>query len=310
MVFRRCRDAGAQVVFIESICEDEAVVEANVRENKLRSPDYADVDPEEAVRDFRARIAEYERHYEPIDDEDKSYVKLIDVGRQVVVNRMEGYLEARIIFFLMNLHPSRRHIWLARHGESRFNVQGRIGGDTGLTEHGLEYARALAHFTEQKREAADGLLVWSSTLKRALRTAEALTDKPVAWRALDEIDAGVCDGLTYAEIKVRMPDDYAARTADKLRYRYPRGESYADVIQRLEPVIIELERQDRPILVISHQAVLRALYGYLMGKPQEECPHLSIPLHTVIELMPTAYGYEEHRYRLEPPPTNPAASSS
>ncbi len=43
---------------------------------------------------------------------------------------------------------------------------------------------------------------------------------------------------------------------DKFRYRYPRGESYEDVIQRLEPVIFELERERRTVLVIGHQAVL------------------------------------------------------
>ncbi|MEB2322436.1 MAG: 6-phosphofructo-2-kinase/fructose-2,6-bisphosphatase [Sorangiineae bacterium] len=310
LVYERCRAAGAQVVFIESICEDQAVVDENVRANKLRSPDYAGVDPEEATRDFRARIAEYERTYQPVSADERSYVKLIDVGRQVVVNRIEGYLEARIIFFLLNLHPARRHIYLTRHGESRFNVQGRIGGDTGLSERGLAYARSLAQFVREQRETTEGVIVWSSTLKRALRTAETLDRPLVAWRALDEIDAGVCDGLTYVEIAERLPDEYGARALDKLRYRYPRGESYADVIQRLEPVIIELERQHHPILVISHQAVLRALYGYLMGKPQAECPHLSIPLHTVIELTPTAYGYEERRIPLEPPPLGPASSSS
>ena len=52
------------------------------------------------------------------------------------------------------------------------------------------------------------------------------------------------------------------------------------------------------MLVIAHQAVLRALYGYLMGKPQDECPYLEIPLNTVIELSPTEYGYEEQRFPL------------
>jgi 6-phosphofructo-2-kinase / fructose-2,6-biphosphatase 3 len=299
-IYEACRQRGVQVVFIESICEDESVVEANVRENKLRSPDYADVDPEEAVRDFRARIAHYEKSYEPIDDPEKSYVKLIDVGRQVVVNRVEGYLSARLIFFLMNLHPTRRRIWLTRHGESRFNVEGRIGGDPELSERGVAYARSLADFVAESGAVRASAVAWTSTLARTLRTADALPVKTLAWRALDEIDAGVCDAMTYEEIRRLMPEEYAARGRDKFRYRYPLGESYADVIQRLEPVIVELERQRVPVLVIAHQAIVRALYGYLMGRAQDECPHLSIPLHTVIELLPTAYGYEERRFELPP----------
>jgi broad specificity phosphatase PhoE len=95
-----------------------------------------------------------------------------------------------------------------------------------------------------------------------------------------------------------MPDEFAARSSDKFRYRYPRGESYADIIQRLEPVIVELEGLRWPVLVIGHQAALRALYGYLIGKPQEDCPYLSVPLHTVIELTPTESGYAEKRFEL------------
>ncbi len=298
-VLERCQAEGVHVVFVESICEDEAVVETNVRENKLRSPDYKDVDPKEAVRDFRERIALYERTYEPIDSRDKSFIKIIDVGRQVVVNRMEGYFSSRLMFFLMNIHPTRRKIWLTRHGESLFNTENRIGGDSELSARGIAYAKSLAEFMRRQR-GAEGLAVWTSTLRRSVDTAQYLGVRPIPRRALDEIDAGICDGMTYAEIKENLPDEFQARAGDKFRYRYPRGESYADVIQRLEQVIVDLERQRGPVLVIGHQAIVRALYGYLSGRPQEECPFVPIPLHTVIELTSTAYGWEEHRVDLEP----------
>ena len=40
-----------------------------------------------------------------------------------------------------------------------------------------------------------------------------------------------------------------------------------DVIQRLEPVIIEIERERECVCVVAHQAILRALYGYFMKVP-------------------------------------------
>jgi broad specificity phosphatase PhoE/predicted kinase len=297
-IYRRCREQGAQVVFVESICQDLSVIEQNVRDKQARSPDYADMDPELAVRDFRERISQYEDSYEPIDDPDKSWVKLIDVGRQFVVNRMEGYLSSRLIFFLMNIHPAHRKIWLTRHGESRYNVEGRIGGDTQLSPRGERYAAQLGEFIRQQ-QGTDGLIVWTSTLRRAVDTAAHLPGRPISWRSLDEIDAGVCDGLTYDEIRERFPEVHSARSLDKFRYRYPLGESYLDVIQRLEPVIVELERQRVPVLVIAHQAVVRALYCYLIGMPQDECPHVPVPLHTVVELTPTPYGHEERRFDLD-----------
>ena len=69
-----------------------------------------------AVGDFLARIAHYERAYQPIDDEKASYIKVIDVGRQVVINRIQGYLASRLVSFIINLHVTPRTIWLTRHG--------------------------------------------------------------------------------------------------------------------------------------------------------------------------------------------------
>ncbi|MCO5575774.1 hypothetical protein L7F22_029579 [Adiantum nelumboides] len=127
---------------------------------------------------------------------------------------------------------------------------------------------------------------------------EILIPEQVQWRALDEINAGVCEGMTYEEIKINMPEEYKARKLDKLRYRYPRGESYLDVIQRLEPVIIELERQRAPVVVIAHQAILRALYAYFADKPLKEIPHIEVPLHTIIEIQMGVTGVQEKRYKL------------
>ena len=72
--------------------------------------------------------------------------------------------------------------------------------------------------------------------------------------------------MSYAQIQAQLPEEYAARTARQVHATAIRaGESYEDVIQRLDPVIIQLERQRRPVLVIAHKAVLRALYAYLKG---------------------------------------------
>ena len=50
--------------------------------------------------------------------------------------------------------------------------------------------------------------------------------------------------MTYEDTPRDMPEEFARRNADKFRYRYPRGESYEDLVARLEPVIMEMERQD------------------------------------------------------------------
>mmetsp|Transcript_1434 Transcript_1434/g.1846 ORF Transcript_1434/g.1846 Transcript_1434/m.1846 type:complete len:137 (+) Transcript_1434:254-664(+) len=118
------------------------------------------------------------------------------------------------------------------------------------------------------------------------------------WRALDEIYAGVFDGMTYEEIKEKAPHEFEQRQNSKLSYRYPRGESYLDVIQRLDPLVHEIERLRDPVLIIGHQGILRILYSYFMGYTREDAPFVSIPLNTVIKLTPIAYMCEEERIQL------------
>lgn len=299
----QCEAAGLQVVFLESICDDPEIIEQNIRQTKARSPDYAGIDEEEAVRDFRQRIKHYEDAYEEVGEDEGSCIKIIDVGRTLVAQHIDGYIAARLVYFLVNFHIEPRSIWITRHGESEFNRLGRIGGDAPLSESGIAYAESLDEFVRSHITVEHGPpVVWTSTLRRTTETASRLRLPYRSWRALDEIDAGVCDGMTYDEIKQGMPAEYAARAADKFRYRYPRGESYQDIIQRLEPVIFELERERAPVLIVGHQAVLRALYAYMMDQPPDACPRIPIPLHTVIQLTPTAYGCEERRFALPPAP--------
>lgn len=300
MVRTRCEQAGFQVFFIEIRCDDPHIIEANIRSTKLSSPDYEDTDPDEAVTDFRARIAHYERVYQPLADDEGAYLRVTGPGRGVTVSNVDGYLAARLVFFLMNLHLTARPIWLTRHGESVYNVAGVLGGDPDLTPDGRRYARSLAEFLDRRDPVGNGVVVWTSSLRRAVETAVLLGRTSWPWRALDEIDGGICDSMSHAQIQELLPEEYEARKRDKFTYRYPRGESYQDIILRLDPVIIELERTRKPVLVIAHNAVLRALYAYFQGVPRERCPYLTIPLHTVIELTPHAYGCHETRMALEP----------
>jgi len=104
--------------------------------------------------------------------------------------------------------------------------------------------------------------------------------------------------MTYKEIEQVFPEEFARRQDDKLSYRYPRGESYMDVTLRLEPLAQEMERTREPVLIVGHQGILRILYAYFMGLDRKEAPYVSIPLNSVIELTPHAYGCHEKRFCL------------
>ncbi|KAL0065270.1 Fructose-2,6-bisphosphatase [Marasmius tenuissimus] len=294
---RIAKEKGMSLIFLESLCDDPAVIAANVALKVSQGdPDYKDMSREDAKRDFLHRIREYEKVYETITEPHLSYVRILNVGEEVTLSRINGYLSSRIAFYLMNLHIKPRSIYLSRHGESQYNVEGKIGGDSLLSPRGMQYAKALpALVTESVGEQT--LTVWTSTLKRTIQTAQYLPYTKLTWKSLDELDAGVCDGMTYEEIEKEFPEDFANRDDDKFNYRYRGGESYRDVVIRLEPVIMELERQGN-ILIVGHQAILRCLYAYFHHLPQVDLPYIKIPLHTVIKLTPRAYGCDEERFAL------------
>jgi 6-phosphofructo-2-kinase/fructose-2,6-biphosphatase 2 len=116
---KECCDAqGVETLFVESKCDDEALVMSNILEVKTTSPDYKGHDPESAAQDFRKRIRNYEKVYQTIDEEEShlTYLKIMDVGKQVIINRIQDYLQSRVVYYLMNLHIKPRSIWLSRVG--------------------------------------------------------------------------------------------------------------------------------------------------------------------------------------------------
>ena len=112
----RCAAENIETLFVESKCDDEDLIMSNILEVKTTSPDYVGQDPEEAAADFRNRIRNYEKVYQTIDEDERdlTYVKLIDVGKQVIINQIQDYLQSRVVYYLMNLHIKPRSIWLSR----------------------------------------------------------------------------------------------------------------------------------------------------------------------------------------------------
>ncbi len=112
----RCDAEGIETLFVESKCDDEELIMSNILEVKTTSPDYKGQDPETAAQDFRNRIRNYEKVYETIDEEEKdlTYLKIMNVGKKVIINAIQDYLQSRVVYYLMNLHIKQRSIWLSR----------------------------------------------------------------------------------------------------------------------------------------------------------------------------------------------------
>ncbi|KAF2818549.1 bifunctional 6-phosphofructo-2-kinase/fructose-2,6-bisphosphate 2-phosphatase [Ophiobolus disseminans] len=329
------------VLFVESVCRDQNLLESNMR-LKLSGPDYRDQDPVAALEDFKKRVAIYEKNYVPIgdyeEDNNMPYVKMVDVGRKMISHQIKGFLAGQAVYYLLNFNLAPRMIWITRHGESTDNVAGKIGGDSDISESGERYAKAMTRFIDRQRKdwavrQADKMAnthfppvpgdhtppnpyysheadhhnfcVWTSMLKRSIQSAQHFCDEEYEvkqMRMLDELNAGIMEGLTYDEIRTKYAEEYLRRRADKLAYRYPGpgGEGYLDVINRIRPVIVELERMTDHCLLVTHRSVARVLLAYFQGLKREDVADLDCPLGMLYQLEPKPYGVEFKAWRFNP----------
>ena len=158
-------------------------------------------------------------------------------------------------------------IFLARHGESDWNVEKRFQGhsDRPLTERGRKQARALADLVGAEKIDA----VYTSPLSRARETAEIVAARaglePVALPDLREVDTGSWSGLSRADVEARFPEGFA-------RWRsggsgWEDGETYEEMAERVIGALrtIAEGHPDGRVLVISHGGPIRAIHAAAEG---------------------------------------------
>jgi broad specificity phosphatase PhoE len=153
-------------------------------------------------------------------------------------------------------------VFLARHGETEWNRQRRRQGqlDSPLTPEGLAEARRLGIVV--KDLPVDS--VFSSPLGRAATTA-ALVARQARMSVtivedLAEVHHGEMAGLTTSEIDQRFPGEMRLRADNKYEWRFPGGESYADVDRRACAALLQIASSGaRRPLVVSHEMIGRML---------------------------------------------------
>lgn len=96
-----------------------------------------------------------------------------------------------------------------------------------LSPRGIEFSQRLPKVIKSLI-GQDCLTIWTSTLRRTIQTASSLSRdfQIIQWKQLDEIDSGVCDGLSYDAIEKLYPCDYLERESNKFYYRYHGGNPF------------------------------------------------------------------------------------
>ena len=161
-------------------------------------------------------------------------------------------------------------LYIARHGETEFNVEGRMQGngkDSPLTPNGIQQAKHLG-------ESLAGITfdaVYSSPLKRATNTVEIAfggTLKPILDPRLVEIGLGAAEGMLWEDVQYMFPE---ARISDPVSYiPPPQAEQLPDMIARVSAFLDDLAKTGhKQVFVLTHGFTLRVFQACTMGKSLE-----------------------------------------
>lgn len=273
------------------------------------------MDPDDAAKLYLRRISTKIPTFETMNEKELNYIKMINAGQKFFYNNVSfNYLSHRIVFYLTNTHIKSRATYFVRAGAALGEESYKA--DAPLSEEGIRYAQVMAEtllkhrkqehatFTTQDRAPAPmrQLTVWCSTRVRTLQTADAFKERGFVVRQrtqMSQINPGVCEKLSERAIRRLYPEEIGKHELDPYHHRYPRAESYHDLAVRLEPIILELEREQNDLLIIAHESVLRVLYAYLMHCNTQDIPKLTFPRNEIIEIIPAAYQNEAKRIHSE-----------
>ncbi|WP_397542967.1 histidine phosphatase family protein [Roseovarius salis] len=161
-------------------------------------------------------------------------------------------------------------LWILRHGETAWNVEGRLQGhlDSPLTENG--YAQARTQREILRRGLPRGVTVVSSPSERALETARIVAEplglSVACDEALREVRVGQWQGRRIDEIAAELP---RGATDDPHLWKFgaPGGERIDEMVARLTGLVARL---DGPTVLVTHGVTSRVLRCLLLGRPPTE----------------------------------------
>ncbi|NWG03543.1 MAG: histidine phosphatase family protein [Syntrophaceae bacterium] len=164
-------------------------------------------------------------------------------------------------------------IYIARHGETTWNVEGRIQGrsDPGLSPKGQQQSLALLEQLKDRPLTN----IYTSTLQRSILTAQPVSHHfglPIRQSSeLDEIAFGILEGRNLFQFDEVTKKEWERFKDDRFNYRIPGAENYTDVANRVRPFVGRVleSHQGEEVLVIGHRVVNRLLIGMFLEFPLE-----------------------------------------
>jgi broad specificity phosphatase PhoE len=178
-------------------------------------------------------------------------------------------------------------VYLARHGQTAYNLDGRFQGHLPVPLDAT--GRAQAEDLAERAVAHHFRALWCSPLVRARETADVVARRiglePKADARLMETDAGDWTDRSFADVQAEAPQQFAAFAAGDADFAFPGGESFAEQEERVGAALEDVERGELPALVVCHGMVIRAALAARAGhrvKRFERVPNAAlVPLDPV-----------------------------
>ena len=268
------------LVFMECINTDREILEASISK-KASLPEFGHLTLQDSISSFKQRIAYYEHIYAPFSRE-RNTMRVDSLNNQI----LEVKLTDSIPFFDqirdLIVTDSVKNLYLVRHGETYDNIENRIGGDARLTPKGKEQADHLAlHFKDTSLP-----YIFCSQKMRTIETSEPISHMQqdrstlVMLKEFNEIDAGICENMSYEEIQSDLPEVYQQRFQDKYNYIYPQGEGYVTMRPRIDRGLkkaLFLSGNADHIMIVGHRAVNRMILSHFLYRRIEDVPFIYVP---------------------------------
>ncbi len=185
------------------------------------------------------------------------------------------------------------HVLVARHGEAAYETDLCTDDGGSLTGLGRQQSRDLAERLQGERISR----VWSSSLSRAVQTAEivaaALGVEVDVREGLREYGVGSLAGTDGDEAAVILPVVQAWIEGDD-DATIPGGETISGIVARVQAVLeeaVEAHPGEAAVLVVTHGGAMMATLPQLVGLPRGSALGVSIPNCAVIGLEKDADGW-------------------
>ncbi|HEX5225956.1 MAG TPA: histidine phosphatase family protein [Solirubrobacteraceae bacterium] len=185
------------------------------------------------------------------------------------------------------MNSAQSQVFLARHGETAYNHEGRFQGQQAipLNHTGREQAAGLA----ERARAYGFRALWCSPLLRARETADvvaaAIGLEPREDARLMETDAGDWTDRSFGEVIAETPEQFAAFASADPGFAFPGGESFAEQEVRVNAALADVEAGELPALVVCHGMTIRAA---LASRAPDGAEFERVANAAIVPLDPTA----------------------